>query len=211
MISRSFLLAFLAAALAFAQPATLSKPTRGVSVSVLQGDGVIHSLPDPIESHISIRVTDVENHPIQGAVAVFELPEIGPSATLSGGGPAKVVLTDKEGAAAVTVLSNGVPGHFEPRITVNYLGQTTTLVLKQENAFSPEVRPAVYRNTLLKTGTSRGVRRGISRKRVLIIVAIATAGAVAVFSAIRGRSRTAASTAGGGITITPGSGIVGGQ
>lgn len=202
--------------LAFAQPATSPKTTRGVSVSVLQGDGVVHSLPKPLASHISIRVTDTDNHPIQGAVAVFELPLDGPTATLPDEAAVKVILTDKDGAAAVSILPNDIPGHFEPKITVNYMGQTTSLSLKQENAFAPAVRPDVYRHSLLHTSTSRKATSGISRKTAVILLTVVAAVATGAIVATRGGSTptptpTTPTPGGGGIVITPGPGTVGGN
>jgi len=202
----------LAAALAVAQ--TAPRPQRGLTVTVLQGDGVVHALPNPPVSHISVRVTDADGKPLQGAVAVFELPELGPSATFPDGSQVKVILTDREGAAATELQSNGVPGHFEPKVTVNYLGQTAVASLKQESAFNPDVRPDVYRRALLAHPSAHDTgSHGLSKKAVWIIVGAAAAGGVGAIFALHGGNHAPAATTpppsgGGSITITPGGGTV---
>ena len=208
MTSRTLSLFFFATVLATAEAAPTVQ--RGLTVTVLQGDGVVHALPNPGSSHISIRVADADGKPIQGAVAVFELPELGPSATLADGSQVKVVLTDGSGSAGIEMQSNGVPGHFEPKITVNYLGQTAVVTLKQENGFNPEARPEVYGRTTLPRNTSDHAARShwLSKKAVWGIVGAA---AVACVVAIFRHHRPAGGSTGGGLTITPGSGTVGGQ
>jgi hypothetical protein len=221
MTLRRLILLFVAAALARAEAPPSPKVTKGVSVAVVQGDAVTYNLPAPRPAPVAIRVTDSAGKPLQNAVAVFELPELGPSATLLDGSQVKVVLTDADGVAAVDLRSNGVPGRFEPKITINYLGQTSTLTLNQENAFAPHIRPEVYKKAYTQKidplpripRTNNSIGRGISKKTVLIIVGVAAAGAVGAFVAMHGGGSPAASTSsgGGGITITPGSGSVGGH
>jgi hypothetical protein len=206
MIQRLLSFFSLAAVLGLAQ--TAPPVQKGLTVTILQGDGVVHVLPNPPASHISIRVADGEGKPVKDAVAIFELPELGASATLPDGSAVKVILTDHDGAAAIDLQSNGVPGHFEPKITVNYMGQTATSTLKQENAFNPDVRPGVYRRSLLPDGSTRAKKsHGISKKTLWAILG----GAVAVVGAIFAMHHKSASSSGGGLTITPGSGTVGGH
>lgn len=204
MISRAITSLFLSGTLLFAD-VPVSKPTPGLSVTVLQGENVVHSLPNPSSSHLSVRIADGVGRPIKNAVTIFELPEIGATATFPDGGKTKVVLSDTDGAATVEIRPNSTPGHYTPKITVNFLGQTTTVILKQENAFGPEVRPAAYRSTL--TGKKQRSAFRISGKTLLIISGVAGATAVAVFAGKGGSS----GPAGGGIVITPGSGTVGGK
>jgi len=179
---------------------------RGLTVTILQGEGVVHALPDPAASRISIRVADGEGKPLTDAVAIFELPEVGPSATLPDGSAVKAMLTDHNGAAAIDLQSNGIPGHFEPKITVNYMGQTAITILNQENAFNADVS---RRGLLPDAHTSaRKSHHGLSKKTILAILG---AGAVAAVVAIFTMHHKSASPSAGGITITPGSGTVGGN
>ena len=97
MITSPATLWFLAATLAFSDLPSVQKVTKGLSVAVLQGDAVTYDLPNSRPALISIHVTDSAGKPIQNAVAVFELPELGPSATLLDGSQVKVVLTDSDG------------------------------------------------------------------------------------------------------------------
>lgn len=211
MSHRTLCLLLIARVAALAEPAATI--TKGLNVSVLQGDGVIHDLPNPSESRVSIRVSDANGTPIRKATTVFEFPEIGPSAAVaSDGSPVKVVLTDNEGAATVSVRSNGVPGHFQPRVTVNYLGQTATVTLKQENAFAPGVRPDVYRHYAAKA-----IDKPRRSKKWVYILGIAGGAAAGALVAMRGGAVPPAPPpqqppqGGGGITITPGTGTVGGR
>ena len=219
---RTLLVLLTALAIAHAEtpPSPVQRQTKGLSVAVVQGDAVTYSLPNPRPAPITIRVTDAAGKPVQNAVAVFELPEFGPSGTLPDGGQVKVVLTDSRGTASVDLRSNGVPGSFEPKITVNYLGQTNVLTLKQENAFAPNVRLRVYKDAYTPKihllpripATNNTLRGGMSKKTVLILAVVAAAGALgAMFAMDRHGSSSTSSTGGGGITITPGTGSVGGH
>ncbi len=205
MLSR-FVAIPLAASLALADTPLL-KPA-GLTVAVLQGNQVIHTLPDPPQAHVAIRVTDGEGKPIQNAVAIFEFPEAGASAVLPDGSPVKVILTNRDGEATVTIRANSLPGQYEPKITVNYLGQTNAITLKHENAFNPDVRPAEYRTGLAHKILKPSMRRaGISKRTLLLLTGAAAVGLIVALIA-KGHG---GAQSGGGITITPGTGTVGGN
>ena len=190
---RQLLSIFLSAGLLTAADASIQK---GLSVTVLQGDAVTHAMPNPAPAHVSIRVTDNTTRPIQGAVAVFEFPESGPSALLADGSNVKAVLTDSDGKASIEVRSNTLPGAFEPTITVNYLGQSTLARLHQSNVVAV-TGPTISHSTK-------------SSRKWYYIAAAAAGGAVAIMLLTKGKTAAGASS-GGGITITPGSGSVGGK
>jgi hypothetical protein len=97
-------------------------PTKGFTVAILQGDGLANPLARPPASHLSIRVNDIKGVPIRNAVAVFELPAEGASATFPDGSMVKVILTNDKGEAKVDIKSNEVPGKYQPTIMVNYPG-----------------------------------------------------------------------------------------
>jgi hypothetical protein len=94
------------------------KPPRGITVTVVQGDGVVHELPRPPLSRLSIRVADSKGQPIRDAVTVFQFPEAGASAMFSDGSVVKVLLTNANGEAVSEVKSNEVPGTYAPTVTV---------------------------------------------------------------------------------------------
>lgn len=209
MLSR-FLSILLATSLSgLADPGALSLKPAGLTMAVLQGNQVIHTLPNPSLSHISIRVSDGDGKPIQNAVAVFEFPELGASAAFPDGSQVKVLLTNKDGDATVEIRANTIPGQFEPKVTVNYLGQTNTISLKHENAFDPAVRPAAYHTGLVHKliGSGSGKKGGLSKETLLLISGAAVAGVVVVAMLAKGHG----GNRGGGITITPGTGTVGGN
>ena len=195
-------------AAAIAQPGTgQPAPTKGFTVAVLQGDGVLNALPRPPASHVSIRVADTTGQPIRNAVAVFEFPEAGASASFPDGSVVKVVLTNDKGEATADLKSNEVPGKYQATVTVNYLGQSSLVKLNQENAF-PYGTPTAVGNRLIH-------KRGFfTKKTVLIIAGVAAAGAISVIAAHHGggsgSTQTTPPPGDGGITITPGTGTVGG-
>lgn len=185
----------------FAQTDSAQQPlTKGFTVALLQGDGVVNTLPRPLPTHVSIRVADTKGQPIRNAVAVFEFPEAGPSATFIDGAVVKVILTNANGEATADLKSNEVPGKYEPTITVNYLGQSSVVRLHQENAFTYTAASPVRRAFFAK------LSRAFSKK-TLIAMAAGVAGAVAVLT--RHSSPAPAPAGNGGITVTPGTGTVG--
>jgi hypothetical protein len=183
----------------YAQTGQLSV-TKGLTVTVLQGDGVQNELPRAAATRLSIRVLDGQSNPISNAVAAFELPEDGASAAFIDGSNVKVFLTDQNGEATAEIRPNALPGKFQPRVTVNYLGQTSSVSLNQENLFPASANPSI-RNQLL-----RGSHR--SHTKWLIIAGVAAATVAAILARHHGHSSASTPPSGGGITITPGSGSV---
>jgi hypothetical protein len=139
-------------------------------------------------------VSDTRGLPIHNAVTVLEFPELGASAHFVDGSQVKVALTDSRGQATFRTVANNIPGKYQPRITVNYLDQTSSLVLSQENAYPyAAAHPAN--------------RRHFSKKKILLIsgaAALAVLGLAATHGSGGGTSQS-------GITITPGTGTVGGN
>ena len=189
------------AALTAQQDTDTPAPTKGFTVAILQGDGLVNPLPRPPASHLSIRVNDNKGLPIRNAVAVFELPAQGASATFPDGSMVKVLLTNDNGEAIVDIKSNEVPGKYQPTIMVNYLGQSSLIRLNQENTF-PFHAQATTGHHLLPHG------RFFSKKTVLIITGIIVAVIVTAVAAHRGKASTTPPP-NNGITITPGPGTVG--
>ena len=173
--------------------------TKGLSLTVLQGDGVKNELPRPVPTHISIRVLDSASNPIPNAVAIFELPEEGASATFADGTAAKALLTDRNGEGIVEIKPNDTPGVFEPRVTANYMGQSTTVRLRQENLYSAP-SAVITGNRLVRQAHSITH----SKKKWFLMAA---GGAVVALVAIIAHHHSSSN----GITINPGNGSVGGN
>jgi len=176
-----------------------SAPSKGFTVTLLQGEGVVNPLPRPPATHVSLRVADTKGQPIRNAVTVVELPEAGASAAFADGSTVKVLLTNDKGEAAADLKSNEVPGKYHAKVTVNYLGQSSMIRLNQENAFPYGAPTAVNSRHAHKHGF-------FSKKTVLFVAAAAVAATVAVVASHRGQAPGDNS---GGITITPGNGTVG--
>jgi hypothetical protein len=198
---RTLCLSLASCTVLLGQPDATPPPTKGFTVAILQGDGLVNPLPRPPASHLSIRVNDTNGVPIRNAVAVFELPAEGASASFPDGSMVKVILTNDKGEAMVDIKSNEVPGKYQPTIMVNYLGQSSLIQLNQENTFPFQAPTA--------TGHHRLFRKGfLSKKTVLIIAGVAIATIVTIFAAHRGHTPTTPPST-SGITITPGTGTVG--
>jgi hypothetical protein len=180
---RTLCLSLAAWAVLLGQPDATPPPTKGFTVAILQGDGLVNPLPRPPASHLSIRVNDTQGLPIRNAVAVFELPAEGAPATFPDGSMVKVILTNDKGEAMVDIKSNEVPGRYQPTIMVNYLGQSSLINLNQENTFPFHAQTA--------TGHHRLFRKGfLSKKTVLIIAGVAIATIVTIFAAHRAQPST---------------------
>jgi hypothetical protein len=171
---------------------------KGFTVAILQGDGVVNSLPRPLATRVSIRVADSKGQPIRDAVAVLEFPVAGASATFPDGSVVKTLLTNANGEATATLRSNEVPGKYRPMITVNYLGQSSVVTLHQENAYEFSAPPMPKKKSFFAR---------LFSKRTALIAAGATATVVVAIVA-RGSS-PAPQPPNDGITITPGTGTVG--
>ena len=198
---RTLCLSLTSCAVLLGQTEVTPPPIKGFTVAILQGDGLVNPLPRPPASHLSIRVNDTKGLPISNAVAVFELPAEGASASFPDGSMVKVVLTNDNGEAVVDIKSNEVPGKYQPTIMVNYLGQSSLIRLNQENTFPFHAQTV--------TGHHRLFRKGfLSKKTVLIIAGVAIATIVTIFAAHRGHTPTTQPST-SGITITPGTGTVG--
>jgi hypothetical protein len=182
---------------AIAQPELAQpKPSRGFTVAVVQGDGIVNELPRPPLTRVSIRVADSNGQPVRDAVAVFQFPEAGASAMFSDGSVVKVLLTNANGEAVGEVKSNEVPGRYQPTVTVNYLGQSSVVKLHQANAFS-------YVNP-------RPPKRSFLSPLKKPIFSAMTAAAVGVLVALT-RGTSTPPPGDHGITVTPGNGSVGGS
>jgi hypothetical protein len=198
---RTLCLSLAACAVLLGQPEATPPPTKGFTVAILQGDGLVNPLPRPPASHLSIRVNDTKGVPIRNAVAVFELPAEGASASFPDGSMVKVILTNDKGEAMVDIKSNEVPGKYQPTIMVNYLGQSSLIHLNQENTFPFQAQTATAQRRLFRRGF-------LSKKTALIIAGVAIATIVTIFAAHRGHIPTTPPPT-SGITITPGTGTVG--
>lgn len=192
---RSIVIILLASLIASGQTPAYS--SRAFTVAILSGAEVTHASQSPVVAPVAIRVADPNGQPIQGAVAIFAFPESGPSATLPDGSNVKALLTDSEGKAAVEIRSNGLPGSFDPTVTINWRGQSTLVRLHHTNSAATVTGPTISRSTK-------------SRRKWYYIAAAAAGGAVAIMLLTKGKT-TAGASSGGGITITPGSGSVGGK
>src|SRR5450759_3481167 len=171
---RTLCLSLTSCAVLLGQIEVTPPPIKGFTVAILQGDCLVNPLPRPPASHLSIRVNDTKGLPISNAVAIFELPAEGASASFPDGSMVKVVLTNDNGEAVVDIKSNEVPGKYQPTIMVNYLGQSSVIRLNQENTFPFHAQTASPGHRLLRKGGF------FSKKTFLTIAGVAIAAIVTI-------------------------------
>jgi len=154
-----------------------------VKVSVLAGDGQVHSLRQPRPAEIVVEVRDQNNNPVKEAIVVFQLPANGPSGTFPDDNPFATVVTDEQGRAAVrTLRPNSVAGRWEIAVTVSYQGASVNAWIAQRNEESG-ARPVVR-----KPGSGSG-------KLIAIVVAVGAAAAGGVLAkSLSGKKTTTTTT-----------------
>jgi len=212
MLSRAISLLLLTALAGFADPAAPAKPTKGLTVTVLQGDNVVNSLPNAPPVFVTIRAADAQGAPVKDAVVVCELPEEGASAAFLDHTHVNAMLTNKDGEARFQLHANEIPGNYQAKLHVNYLGQTNLVTLNHENAINPDVRPPICGHGLIAKARALRPHHSFSKKIWLVLGGAAIVAVVAIVKAKSSHSSSGGGgTGGGGITITPGPGTVGGN
>ena len=108
---RGTALTVLVASLLAAQPAILQ-------ISVVEGDGAVHTVGSRSSRPLSVRITDETGAPVEGAAVSFQLPETGTSGTFPNGLRTEIVTTGPDGRASVRGIRwNSTSGAFQIRIT----------------------------------------------------------------------------------------------
>lgn len=160
-------------------------------ISILDGEGALNDIRQRTAREPIVQVDDENHKPIAGAAVVFLLPGSGPSGVFADGTQVFSTVTDAAGRAAAQGLKpNTVPGSYDIHVRVNYQGSTAETTIHQKNVSGQSSSTATQQ-----------VAHGLSLKGVLIIVgAVAAAGAVAGILATQGGSSTTISAGRGTVT-----------
>ena len=169
----------LAVALLHAQDSSLT-------LTILEGEGVIYQLGSRSARGLTVEVTDASGRQVQGATVSFRLPEQGPTGAFASGSRSEIVTTGPDGRAAAWGMRWGnTPGPVEIRVT----------------AVRGDVRASrVAQVTLTKAvsgPTPAQVSSGSSHKWLWITLAVAgaAAGGIATSGLAGHANTTATSTA----------------
>ena len=169
---------------------TLGAQDSPLHVIVLEGEGAINNIRSPRAKEPVIRVEDINNRGVAGAVVTFLLPAAGAGGVFGDGGSSLTLTTDDRGEAMARGLrANRSAGIFQIRVSASRGGRTATASITQTN-----VDPGSH-------SSSRMIA-------ILAIVGGAAAGGAAM--AFRGGKAKPAPTGPSGTIVVPGTPSVGG-
>ena len=185
----------------------------GLEIRVLQGQGAVHQPGRRTPQPLVVEVVDEAGRPVEGALVSFRLPSIGPGGVFANGLPSEVVITGKDGRAAVGgTLWNESAGPFHIRVTAAK-GETRAGILVAQSiegrqggtvpqpvpAAKPiEAAPAGSRDVVLPPFKPR--RRWLT---AFLIAAGAAAGGVTTAFVVSRRGSPSGQPAESGVTIGP--------
>ena len=159
-----------------------------LNIIVLEGENAVNYLGQRAGGP-AVRVEDETRSPVKGAAVLFTLPDSGPSGTFARRALTYLVQTDGGGRAeAKGFRANDIQGKFQIQVRASFHGTTATSSIAQVNAVMPA-----------------GAKK---RSHKLVVILAGVGAAVAAGAVVAARSGGASSTP---ISITPGTGTVGGR
>jgi hypothetical protein len=113
---------------------TLAAQDNSLHVVVLEGEGAINNIRSPRAKEPVVRVEDVNNQGVAGAVVTFLLPSEGAGAVFGDGGSSLTLTTDDRGEVMARGLhANRIAGQFLIRVTASRGGRTAAASITQTN------------------------------------------------------------------------------
>ena len=172
--------------LVFIPQFAVAQSAIGLRLQIVQGDRSQNVIGRSAAVPITVRVTDRNNRPVNGATVVLTAPDKGASGDFDGQNSFRL-MTNEEGLAVVrNYRPNRVEGRYPVLVQAEYLGELATGIMVQTNAVGKK---------------SHGK---------MIAIAAAAGGAVGIAMAARGGGGSTPSTPvtlptisfGGGPTVT---------
>jgi hypothetical protein len=165
-------------------------PAAGqITMTVLEGEGVINNIRKPALRNLTVQVEDESNRPVAGADVIFTLPAMGAGADFPDGTKILMTRTDDQGRAVARGLRpNTTAGKYEVLILASSAGRTVKTVITQ---FNMDVRGEA----------------GSGGKVAAILVVVGAAAAAGVVVGLR-KQTAMTPTSPPPISVTPGSGTV---
>jgi hypothetical protein len=117
-----------------AQSTLAGQSNAGLRVQIIRGNDAQNLVEQIPATPITIRVIDRNNRAVQGATVVFITPENGPSGDFANGLNTLRTITDEDGlAVAREYRPNEIPGRYQIRVQIDYLGESTAVTIRQTN------------------------------------------------------------------------------
>jgi len=168
--------------LVFIPQFALAQSAIGLRLQIVQGDRSQNVIGRSAAVPITVRVTDRNNRPVNGATVVLTAPDKGASGDFDGQNSFRL-MTNEQGLAVVrNYRPNRVEGRYPVLVQAEYLGELATGIMVQTNAVGKK---------------SHGK---------MIAIAAAAGGAVGIAMAARGGGGSTPSTPGTLPTISFGGG-----
>jgi len=116
----------------------------GLRVQVLQGEGrdIVPGQTAPVP--MSIRVTDRNNRPVNGATVTFSAPEKGAGGDFDGERTFRA-LTNEDGVAGTrSFRPNRIEGRYPILVQVEYLGEVASAIILESNTVPKRSRGKLF-------------------------------------------------------------------
>lgn len=165
---------------------TAADPT--LAVNVIDGQGAFNDIRHGEVRTPVVEVQDADGRPVAGAKVVFQLPNMGASATFADGSKMLIATTGPDGKASAPGLR---PNHIEGSYVI------TVAASKDGQSGHAEIRQS---NTL--AGGDPTLRPNNHNKLKLLIAVAGAAGGIAVAAALHGGGGGSNSGSGGGSGAT---------
>jgi hypothetical protein len=165
-----------------------------LQILVIGGEGSINNVKQRTAREPVVEVRDRNNRPVAGAIVLFEAPRGGPSGTFAGGGTSLQVTTDAQGRASGRGFQpNSIVGDLVLQITAAFQGATATAAIHMRNV----------------GGGGTGVAKAGGHGKLIAILAVVGAAAVAgIVAGTRGGGGAGATTP-PTVSVSAGAGTVG--
>jgi hypothetical protein len=106
----------------------------GWKVVVMQGEAARNVVRQLTAKPLAVRIQDVSNRPVAGALVMFTAPEEGPSGDFANDARSISITTGPDGVAEAGVFHpNGTTGPYQIQVRAQAQGQTATAFISQTN------------------------------------------------------------------------------
>ena len=169
-----------------------------LNLVIVEGEGAINNIHQRTTREAIVQVQDENHKPIAGASVIFLLPSQGAGGQFANGSQMLAVTSDSQGnAVARGIQLNRAQGQFQIHVTASFHGQTASTDIHMSSAAAA-------------AGTATVA--GISVKLIVVLMAVGAAAATGAAYAVThsGGSSTTTTTASSVVTLTLGTGTVGG-
>ena len=120
--------------LVFIAQFAVAQSAIGLRLQIVQGDRIENVIGRNAKMPITVRVTDRNNCPVNGATVVLTAPDKGASGDFDGQNSFRV-MTNEDGLAVVrNYRPNNIEGRYPILVQAEYLGELATGILVQTNA-----------------------------------------------------------------------------